>query len=309
MNNKHTNLAFSNARGKQIARQICQVLLASKKSVDSTNIEPIINASSDSDIYISHYLRKKIFLWILKQDKPSIFFTQLKTQNLLRFLLPYLDNAYGITQNKFHSYDIFYHSVYACDAAPQNDLSLRISALFHDLGKVPTRKNCNNTVTFYNHEVVSSRMVFHFCRDMRLPKPLSNKVFRLVRHHMFHYTKEWTDSAVRRFYQKIGPELLEDLFALRMADRQANGKRQGIPDILWEFRKHIADIVQEDSLPKVSDLHINGYDLMRELSISPGPMIGQILQTLLEKFLANKIHNERDILLQEAKHIYQHINH
>ena len=122
---------------------------------------------------------------------------------------------------------------------------------------------------------------------------------------MFYYTDQWTDGAVRRFLRNAGVENLKDLFALRDADRIGNGSKSGIPKAFLDFKDRIKEILEIDSALKVKDLDIDGNILMKELTLKPGPIIGEILNYLLEIVLDNPEINKRDTLLEKAKEYYQ----
>ncbi len=167
---------------------------------------------------------------LLETEKPSVGLEYMRKSGLMELFLPELARCYGVEQNKYHLYDIYYHSVYSCDAAPRGNYPIRLSALLHDIGKLPTiRKGDDGENTFYNHEVVGSRMTRKIMTRLKFSNEDIQRVVNLVNNHMFHYTDEWTDGAVRRFMRKVGMENLEELFLLRRADREGNGMRGGLP--------------------------------------------------------------------------------
>ena len=114
---------------------------------------------------------------------------------------------------------------------------------------------------------------------------------------MFEYSSDWSDAAVRRYLRRIGgTQNVNDLFALRRSDTEAMVKfDQG--DYLLELQKRIDKIIAEENALDVTDLKVNGEDVMRVLKIAPGPMVGRVLSFLLEKVLDDPKLNERDILL------------
>lgn len=294
----------SNPAGKKLIQVICSVINAAPKQELSVSGDNVLVAAQSSAV-ISRFWRRRIIWQILQQPQPSGIFIQLHQQGLLPLVLPALERAHGVTQNHYHAYDVFYHSIYACDHVPADKLVLRLATLFHDLGKVDTRRWVNGEYTFHNHEMAGARLAARFCRSLGCSSEIIHKVRRLIRNHMFHYSPEWTDSAVRRFYRNIGGDLVNDLFLLRLADRKANGKRQGIPGILFQFRDRIEALLQKDQEFTIKDLQINGHELMSELKIKPGPALGQILQHLFGMVKENRLANERSELLQEARRIYR----
>jgi tRNA nucleotidyltransferase (CCA-adding enzyme) len=241
---------------------------------------------------------------LLQAPRPSSALAVLHETGLLRRILPEVAACYGVTQNAHHAYDVFHHTLASVDAAPPARRLVRLAALFHDTGKPRTRGEKHGTTTFYAHQSAGRRLVDAAFRRLRYPNEDRERVGHLVQHHMFHYRPEWTDAAVRRFLRDVGEDHLDDIFALRAADSAGNGTRRGATPELDELRRRIAFEVERRSALTVRDLAIDGHDLMRELSIPPGPELGRILRTLLEEVLDDPERNEREALLGRAREIH-----
>jgi hypothetical protein len=117
---------------------------------------------------------------------------------------------------------------------------------------------------------------------------------------MFAYMPEWTDAAVRRFIRRVGSDLLDDLFALRLADNAASGAREPPHGGLAELRARIEAALLADPLHQ-GQLAIDGSDLQVELGLAPSPLIGDLLRGLLEAVLDDPSLNRRDQLLDLAR--------
>ncbi len=242
----------------------------------------------------------KQFRKIVTGAKPSRGFLALDEIGALAWFFPELAAGRGLAQNRYHSHDIFFHSIYSCDAVQGPDLPIRLAALFHDLGKVDTRKEKGDgEASFHNHELVSTRHADRVLRRFGFEPWLVKRVKFLVRNHMFHYTGEWTDRAVRRFMNKVSPELLSDLITLRLADRKGSGKRTALPRAIKDMIRHIHAVRARDAEFKVKDLAIDGHTLM-EMGLPAGPDMGRILRTLLDKVKAQEVPNEKDELQRLA---------
>lgn len=242
---------------------------------------------------------------LLTADTPSKGFEYMRRSGLLNLALPELDACYGIDQNRFHAYDIYYHSLYSCDAAPKDKPLVRLSALLHDIGKVSTRKQAEDgEYTFYNHEVIGARLVRKLMKRLKFSNTEMEIVNNLVINHMFHYTDDWSDGAVRRFMRKVGVENIPDLFELREADRIGNGTRTGLPEPIKKLQERIDAVIEAENAITVRDLHINGNIIMEKFDLKPGPVIGRILHDLLEIVLDEPEMNRGDILLEKAEEIY-----
>lgn len=244
-------------------------------------------------------------LKIMAVRAPSVSLEAMRRCGLLEIVLPELVAGYGIEQNEFHKYDIYYHNLASCDAADPGDRRIRLAALLHDVGKVRARENAlrrnpEGDAVFYNHEVIGARMADRILRRLRFSNNDRNYICHLIKHHMFHYTDEWTDGAVRRLMRNVGVDLLPDLFALRRADRAGNGKKQGPARSLQKLARRITFIQEAENAITVRDLKVNGRDLMDHFALEPGPVIGDILDHLLESILDDPEKNEPDELIRLA---------
>ena len=126
----------------------------------------------------------------------------------------------------------------------------------------------------------------------------------LVRHHLFHYQDDWTDTAVRRWIRRVGADRVEDLYVLNEADVRAKGL-DCTPDLaaLDALKAHVAKVLAEGAALSTRDLKVNGHDLIRELGIKPGPGIGEVLEALLEVVTSDPRLNEREALLEAARRV------
>ncbi len=231
---------------------------------------------------------------MLSAKKPSIGFELMRKSGLLRLIIPELEDCYGVKQPpKFHKYDVYWHSLYSCDASPQGNTILRLAALLHDIGK----PSCKVGYTFYNHDKVGVKMTEHILKRLKFSNDDIKKITSLISHHMFNYSSEWSDAAVRRFIRRVGGvDNVKDLFTLRESD--AKGMEREIEsEYLMELQKRIDKIIEEENALDISDLKVDGNDVMRVLKIPPGPQVGRVLHFLLEKVLDDPKLNQRDTLL------------
>ena len=206
--------------------------------------------------------------------------------------------CYGVAQPPaFHKYDVYWHSLYACDAAPPADPVLRLAVLLHDIAKPA----CKAGETFYNHDQAGAAMVERILKRLKFSGQDIERIARLVANHMFDYTGQWSDAAVRRFLRRIGGvHNVADLFAVRRADVAAMIKTNN-GEYLRELQKRIDQIVAAENALNVNDLKVDGHDVMQTLDLLPGPRVGQILNELLEKVLDDPALNDRDTLLSLIK--------
>ncbi len=243
---------------------------------------------------------------IIQSPSPSRGIELLRKSGLLKQFLPELLTGFGINQNVYHRYDIYYHNLYACDAADPGDYRIRLAALFHDIGKYYAKREIEKKANgkksvFYNHEIIGAGITKRIMKRLKFSNSDIKTVTHLIRNHMFHYTYQWTDGAVRRFIRKVGLENIDALFELRRADRIGNGLKKGESKSVENLKRRIEKVLEEENAITVKDLAVNGYDIMEEFSLPPGPIIGDVLHHLLETILDDPSKNESDTLLDIAR--------
>jgi tRNA nucleotidyltransferase (CCA-adding enzyme) len=241
-------------------------------------------------------VRDELFRLLADDRPPSTAFGHLERLGLLRVLLPELAALRGVPQAKRLAGDALDHSLRTADALPATDTVLRLAGLLHDLGKATTLADGH----FIGHERDGADAAEVLLRRLRVPRDDSVRITRLIRHHMFAYSAEWTDAAVRRFVRRVGADLLDDLFALRRADNAASGVREPARGGTDELRTRARAAISDDPL-ETRQLAVNGDVLRQELGMEPGPAIGVILARLLESVLDHPELNRRDRLLALAR--------
>lgn len=241
---------------------------------------------------------------ILGAPTPSIAFIEMDESEILPLLFPELAMCKGVTQKGNHMYDVFYHSLYACDAAPREKVLIRLAALLHDVGKAVTKKiDSDGNVSFHHHERESMKLAKKLMLRIKCSNKEIEMVLRLIKHHMFHYTEEFTDSAIRRFISRVGIEYIDDLFLLRRADQVGTNNTEHLMNLV-EFKTRIEKEVKADHAFTIKDLKVNGNDLI-SLGIPKGPTIGIILKELFETVLDDPQMNEKEQLLLIGKKFYE----
>ncbi len=239
---------------------------------------------------------------IIMSDNPMIGLAMVEKLDIIDYISPVFKTMVNVQQNKkAHKYDVWEHSLRAMQHAADNKygLEIRLAALFHDIGKPPSKREAEGKTTFFGHEVVSSRVTHETLRSLNYSKEIIDKTTKLVRWHMFFSdTNEISLSAVRRLITKVGKENIWDLINLRKCDRIGTGRPKEEP---YRFRKYqsMIDEVMRDPI-SVDMLKIDGNDLINKIGINPGPKIGQILVLLLEDVLDNPELNDLDLLLNKA---------
>jgi poly(A) polymerase len=171
------------------------------------------------------------------------------------------------------------------------DLTLRLAALLHDIGKPRTRRfEQDGRVSFHHHEVVGAKMTKKRMTALKYPNDLVKDVSRLVELHLrFHGygSGEWTDSAVRRYVRDAGP-LLDRLHKLTRSDCTTRNKRKAaaLSRAYDGLEDRIAQLQEQEELDSIRP-DLDGNQIMEILGVGPGPVIGKAYQFLLELRLEN----------------------
>lgn len=222
---------------------------------------------------------------LMAAPRPSVGYEILRAAGLLPLWLPELAACHGVLQNRFHAHDVYFHSLYSCDAAPADKPEVRWAALLHDIGKPGTRGDQAGEGTFHGHEQLGARLADELLQRLRFANHRRERIVHLVREHMFDYRAEWSDAAVRRFVRRVGSEQVADLFAVRMADAIGSGSRAPDIDSLRAFARRIHAVLASAVALSVRDLAIDGAEVMRRLELPSGPEVGRVLEQLLEEVL------------------------
>jgi putative nucleotidyltransferase with HDIG domain len=255
-----------------------------------------IEANADLVRYLSGERIQTELSKLLAAERPSVGLRLLADTGLLDRISPDLAQQRGVPQNKVPGEDLWDHTVRTVDATRADRPVVRLAALLHDIGKPATFSDGH----FLGHEVVGAELAGELLDKLRSPRAVRERVVHLVRQHMFSYEPAWSDTAVRRFIGKIGVEAIDDLFALREADNVGSGLQAGAGelDVLRErVERELADEVVLDR----SRLQIDGQDLMEELGLRQGPLLGRILDELVERVIVDPKLNDRATLLLLAR--------
>lgn len=165
------------------------------------------------------------------------------------------------------------------------DLVLRWAALLHDVGKPATRSVEDGRVSFFQHDLVGSKLVRNRLRELKYPKQMIKDISQLVYLHMRFYgyaEGAWSDSAVRR-YVTDAEHLLPQLHLLTRADCTTRNRRKAerLGRLYDELEQRIADLAAKEDLAKVRPA-LNGNEIMELLGIPAGPAVGKAWNYLKE---------------------------
>lgn len=268
--------------GFQIEDQTWQAILENAQLINSVSAERI----------------RDELIKILSSDYPADGIQLLTNAGLLEFLLPELTSGIGMKQPGHHISDVYTHSLNSLRFCKNPHWLVRFAALIHDIGKPATYLERDGKPTFYNHEVVGSHIAKDVATRLHFSKEDREKLYILVRWHMFSVSEFISDAAVRRFIKRVGPDNTADMLDIRIGDRLGSGAKESSWR-LEQFKERIIEV--QKHIPGVSDLKVNGHDVMKILKIKPSPKVGQILSKLFTEITDDPSKNDRKYLQQRIK--------
>jgi len=271
-----------------------------------------INKETETALYDSREMLEKIakerirdeFVKIIMSDNPMVSIFMCQKLDILKYIIPELEEGLRTEQNQAHSYTVFEHLLRSlqCAADKKYPFEVRLAALLHDIGKPESRRFSKEKgdYTFYGHEVIGARMSQKILERFNFPRKTIDLIVTFVRWHMFFSdTEQISLSAVRRMIANVGKENIWNLMNLRICDRVGTGRPKENP---YRLRKYTAMIEQVLMDPiSVSMLKIDGKHLMDMLHVEPGPKIGYILNAILEEVIEDPSKNELTKLEELAK--------
>jgi len=262
--------------------------------IEEKTFESIRNNASKIQNISGERIREELFL-ILKSQYATDGIKLLKNSGLLKEIMPEILLGVDMEQKGHHVYDVWTHSLEALRNCESDDPITRLATLLHDVGKPASMRIINGERTFHNHEIIGSRIAQKIGKRLKFSNKELDKLFKLVRWHMFTVDDVQTDKAVRRFIRNVTPEYLDDMISLRRSDRIGSGAKE--TSWRWELFKQRLVEVQKQPFA-ITDLKINGEDVMKTLNIKPSRKVGEVLKAIFAKVEENPSLNDRELLLK-----------
>ncbi len=242
-------------------------------------------------------VRDELFL-ILQSPVPAKGIEMLREAGLLKEIMPELLAGLKMSQKGHHVYDVWTHNLETLNNCQSNNPITRLASLLHDVDKPTVVKGEGPERTFYNHEVVGARTAFKIGKRLKLSNKQLDLLFRLTRWHMFTASEKQTDKAVRRLIRNVTVEYMDEMIALRRADRVGSGAKE--TSWRWElFKRRVVEVQKQPFA--VKDLKVNGRDVMKILEIKPGPRVGEVLNEIFDQVEQDPKLNKRELLLEKIR--------
>ena len=261
-------------------------------TIDPAVIAAIKSMTARLEIISAERIRDE-FIKIIMSDNPRLGITLLVETGLADIFLPEIPKLKLEIDEHHHHKDVYEHTLTVLEQAIALEsrlggpnLTLRLAALLHDIGKPKTKELiAGGGVSFHHHEVVGSRLCKERMKKLRFDNHIIKDVAQLVFLHLrFHGygNGEWTDSAVRR-YVRDADELLIHLHLLTRADCTTRNqkKAEGLAKTYDQLEARIALLMEQEELNKIRP-DLSGEQIMEILNIKPSPAVGKAYDFLLE---------------------------
>ncbi len=264
-------------------------------SVEASTLQAMTDMAGRIEDVSAERVRDEL-LRMLASDDPRPGLEILVETGLAERVLPELPALKLETDEHAHHKDVYQHTLTVLDQAiaeeklrnpgAQADVTLRLAALLHDIGKPATRRfEAGGTVTFYHHDVVGAKLATKRLKALRLDKETITAVATLIELHLrfFGYADAaWSDSAVRRYVRDAGAQL-DRLHIVVRADVTTRNKRKAdrLSFAYDDLENRIAELAEQEQLQAMRP-DLDGEEIMKILGIGPGRDVGQAYRFLLE---------------------------
>lgn len=226
----------------------------------------------------------------------------LEYKDVMTVIIPELKPCIGFEQNNpYHKYTVYDHIAHAVANYRGDDISIKTALLLHDIGKPECYTENEKGGHFHGHSISSMRIAKDVVDRLKFDNKSKDEIVDLVLYHDSDiYAAE---KPVRRWMNKIGPEMLEKLICVKLADIGAHSEINQFERVQRYHKIHgIADkIMAEQQCFTLKDLLVTGRDIMWHCDIQSGPLVGEVLNHLLDMVLDEDVDNNAYELIEEAK--------
>ena len=265
-----------------------------------------IEKKTAKSIHKNAYLLKNISVERIMSEFVKILCGKNVEKVLLEYgdvigeFIPEVRAMIGFEQhNPHHVYDVWTHTVKVISGVKPTRV-LRLSALFHDMGKPSAFKMDEKGIGhFKGHPDISEKIAERELKRLKSDNRTMAKVCKLVK---YHDVRPYTDKSIRRYIARVGMEMFEEMLDLKRADTRAQS-----PEYLEDTLRYINFLEDMYTAEKAKNndftlrtLKINGED-MKNMGVTDGRTIGYCLNSILLKVIDGEIENERENLLEYAE--------
>lgn len=232
----------------------------------------------------------------------------------LPYLLPELLEGENVLQNpRYHAHDVLRHNFYAC-AGAKPELTIRIAALLHDVGKPAALKekglNSSDGIIrdgkkvspMLNHDILGVPLAREALTRLRFLNKFIDDVLFLVEWHMYDLNGAAKESTLRTRFAEFGYERSLMLCDIREADIHGSKPQYG-GFVMEKWRNILARMKEQNAPFSLNELNCTGEDIMQWLNIGPSEKVGEVKLALLRHCARAPQDNTQKKLQQIAKMI------
>lgn len=264
--------------------------------------ESTLNAIIKNSKLINNISKERIrdeLCKILTSNNASEGINMLQKSGLLAEILPEINSLVDFSPLSInHNRNIFAHTLNVISKTNTN-LILRLSALLHDVGKLNTLTLEDDGIyRFPNHNVEGAKISKEILRNLRFDNYTINSVSKLIEHHLVlkvNYIP--TRYEIKKLLLEVGEDIIYLLFDLQSADIRSLDNPKPFLKKVDYIKNTVSDILKKREPLYIRNLDINGEILLKELNLSSGKIVGEILKYLLEKVLENPSLNKKETLI------------
>lgn len=228
-------------------------------------------------------------------------------KDVIATIIPEISIMFNFDQKSLHhNKDLWRHTVSAVKNTPKSEI-LRTAMLLHDLGKPMTVSTDNQGhCHFHNHPKLSAAMATTILKRLKYPTAFINTVNLLIEYHDNRLTPD--SPTIKRYLRDLGADNTGLLLSIQRADILAQSlykreeKLATLDAVFTEYER----IIKSNECYSLSTLAVNGKDIIH-LGVQNGELIGKVLSKLLDKVIKDELNNEKQQLLEFAKHYIKSI--
>ena len=226
-----------------------------------------------------------------------------KHRDIIAVCIPEITPCFDCTQNDWHRHDVYEHTLSVVDLCESNDFSIKMAALLHDIGKPHCVSYDEQGIKhFYGHPDISEKIAEDVSsRDMVIPTKEKEMILKLVKYH--DTPLKANTKYIKRLVSQEGEEFTRNLLVLKYADlrdhKAPKGKEarlQEVYDTVDWISDNLDETIKQASALKVSDLALNGNDIMKMFNLKPCKEVGEKLNKCFEAVLDERVENTPEAL-------------